>query len=54
LFIKKADPDFYIPPNADIEVRKGLEVAKQLLAWRHLYGDRITQWLVDNVDKMEV
>ena len=47
LFIKRADPYFHIPDGARTSVLKGLETCKQLLAWRNLYGAKVTQWLYD-------
>lgn len=49
LFVKQTDPDFVVPPGAKVAVLKGLETAKQLLAWRTLYADKVEQWLDDNV-----
>ena len=48
LFIKKQDPDFYVPKGARTSVLKGLETCKQMLAWRSLYGAKVTQWLFNN------
>ncbi|KAJ3268582.1 hypothetical protein HDV01_002561 [Terramyces sp. JEL0728] len=45
LFVQQSDPKFYIPPGAKVAVLKGLETAKQLLAWRALYGEQVAQWL---------
>ena len=48
LFVRKEDPTFYVPPHSDVSVLKGLETAKQLLAWRDLYGERVEEWLEAN------
>lgn len=49
LFIKKSDPEFKVPVGSEVAVLKGLETAKQLLAWRELYGEKVTEWLSKNV-----
>lgn len=45
LFIEKIDPDFQVPTGSTLAVLKGLETARQLLAWRTLYGRQVAQWL---------
>jgi hypothetical protein len=45
LFVKQGDADFKIPPGARVAVLKGLETAKQLLAWRTIYGGKVDYWL---------
>jgi hypothetical protein len=45
LFIKQADPDFEVPAGARNSVLKGLETAKQFLAWREIYGPQVSYWL---------
>jgi hypothetical protein len=45
LFIQKQDPEFHIPELADVSVMKGLETARQLLAWRDKYGQDVAKWL---------
>jgi hypothetical protein len=48
LFIKQLDPDFKVPSGTKVAVLKGLETAKQLLAWRSLYGAKVDYWLASN------
>lgn len=48
LFIKRIDPDFFVPQLAEVSVMKGLETAKQLLAWRKLNGQKVSEWLDKN------
>lgn len=45
LFVVQSDPDFYVPPGAKTSVLKGLETAKQLLAWKSLYSEKVGDWL---------
>jgi hypothetical protein len=45
LFVKQGDPDFKIPAGTRVAVLKGLETAKQLLAWRSIYGGKVDYWL---------
>lgn len=45
LFVRKEDPAFTIPPHADVSVLRGLETAKQLLAWREMNEVQVTEWL---------
>lgn len=45
LFVKQADPDFEVPAGTRTAVLKGLETAKQLLAWRNIYGNQVADWL---------
>lgn len=51
LFVHQSDPKFKVPHGARKSVLKGLETAKQLLAWRKIYGDQVTEWLDENVPK---
>ncbi|KAI8912491.1 peptidase family M1-domain-containing protein [Gorgonomyces haynaldii] len=48
LFVRKEDPNFFVPPHADVSVKKGLETAKQLLAWRQKHGQAVSEWLEEN------
>lgn len=48
LFVRQEDPNFKVDVLARVSVMKGLETAKQMLAWRKLYGDRVSQWLKTN------
>ncbi|KAJ3270370.1 hypothetical protein HDV01_007898 [Terramyces sp. JEL0728] len=45
LFIEMIDPDFKVPTGSTLAVLKGLETARQLLAWRTLYGHQVAEWL---------
>lgn len=45
LFIRQIDPEFVVPAGAKVAVMKGLETAKQLLAWKDLYSSDVENWL---------
>jgi aminopeptidase N len=45
LFIKQTEEGFYIPNGAELAVKKGLETAKQFLAFRAIYGPKVSYWL---------
>jgi hypothetical protein len=47
LFVKQIDPEFKVPPGTRVAVLKGLETAKQLLAWRSIYGSKVDYWLAE-------
>ena len=38
IFLKRTRPKFYVPPRADIAIRKGLEVAYSRISWANRYG----------------
>ncbi len=48
IFVKQSDPEFFVPVGARTAVLKGLETAKQLLAWRNLYSSQVEVWLDEN------
>ncbi|RKO87920.1 ERAP1-like C-terminal domain-containing protein, partial [Blyttiomyces helicus] len=44
-FVLEADQGFFVPPNAQLSVRKGLEKARQNVAWLDRFGADIGGWL---------
>lgn len=45
LFLKKEDPSWFVPPRAEISIRKGLEKSLARIAWTEMYGTELEQWL---------
>ncbi|RKO93637.1 peptidase family M1-domain-containing protein, partial [Blyttiomyces helicus] len=50
-FILQADRDFFVPPSAQFSVRKGLEKARQNVAWLDRFGAEVGVWLKRELER---
>ena len=46
LFLHRKDPDFFVPPRSHISIAKGLESAKQRIAWVEQHQGDVESWLI--------
>ncbi len=45
LFLKKIDPNWFVPPRSELSIRKGLELALSRIKFTEKYGNDIEVWL---------